>query len=245
MASNFRLHTVSSKEKAVTQLTEKLNGVLSEARQEHISVLLLVSGGSAFDLFPLVDVLTIDEHVTIGVLDERYSRDPKENNFAQLQQTEFYRTAKDKGAHFIDTTVQDDEEHEAHAKRFGQVLTDWKKENPDGVVVATVGIGPDGHTSGVLPCPENPELFTKLFEDPGVFVAAYDAEGKNPYRYRSTTTNTFLREYIDHAFVYAVGENKKDALSRVIAETGDLPTTPARVLREMKSVDLFTDVVLE
>lgn len=245
MADNFRIHQVSSKEEAASELTQKLNPVLAQAQSVNNSVLLLVSGGSAFDLFPLIDTASIDEHVTIGVLDERYSTDPKENNFAQFQTTAFYQAAKEKGAQFIDTTVQEGEEHEAHAKRFEKAFLDWDEVNPDGVIVATVGIGPDGHTSGILPFPENPSRFEELFENIDILVAAYDAEDKNPYRYRSTTTNTFLRDYLDYAFVYAVGANKKDALTRVIAESGDLPTTPARVLRELQSVDLFTDVSLE
>ena len=243
--NNLQVHTVASKGEAASALTEKLNVVLSEAQQDKKSVLLLVSGGSAFDLFPLITASSIDQNVTIGVLDERYSTDPKENNFAQFQQTDFYHGAKEKGAKFIDTTVQDGEVHEQHASRFEQALREWKETNSEGIIVATVGIGPDGHTSGVLPFPENPSLFSELFENPEKLVAAYDADGKNPYRYRSTTTNTFLKEYLDHAFVYAVGENKKDALTRVVSDTGSLAETPARVLREMKDVQLFTDVTLE
>lgn len=244
-SNNLHVTIVSSKEDASAKLTQQLNAKLQESHAKQQPVLLLVSGGSAFDLFPSIDDSAIDEQVTIGVLDERYSQDPKENNFAQFQQTDFYAAVKGKGAKFIDTTVQDGEEHEAHAVRFQKALSDWKTSHPDGVIIATVGIGPDGHTSGILPFPENPTLFTELFENPDTLVAAYDADGKNPYRYRSTTTNIFLRSYLDHAFVYAVGENKKDALMRVVSDTGDLPTTPARVLREMKDVQLFTDVALE
>ncbi len=244
-SKNFTIHTVATKEEACANLTQALNSTLKKLHEENKPFLLLVSGGSAFDLFPLITVSSIGQNVTIGVLDERYSTDPKENNFAQFQQTDFYHAAKEKGAKFIDTTVQDGETHEQHASRFEKALRDWKEKNSNGVIVSTVGIGPDGHTSGVLPFPENPSLFSELFENSDTLVAAYDADGKNPYRYRATTTNTFLRDYIDHAFVYAVGANKKEALTRLVAETGDLPTTPARVLLEMKDVALFTDVTLE
>jgi 6-phosphogluconolactonase/glucosamine-6-phosphate isomerase/deaminase len=245
LLKNLTVHTVPTKEEACAKLTEALNSTLKKFHEDTKPFLLLVSGGSAFDLFPYVDLAGFSGLTTLGVLDERYSTDPKENNFTQFLQTDFYHAVKDKGAQFIDTTAQNGEAHEAHAQRFEQALSDWKATNPDGVIIATVGIGPDGHTSGVLPFPENPSLFTKLFENPDKLVAAYDADGKNPYRYRSTTTNTFLRDYIDYAFVYAVGANKKEALTRLVAQTGDLPTTPARVLREMKDVALFTDVTLE
>jgi len=243
--NTLSLHVFSSKDEAGAQLTEGLNKVLQAAHSQNKPVLLLLSGGSAFDLLSQIDADSLTEKVTIGVLDERYSRDPKENNFAQLQETDFYTTAIAKGVQVIDTTVQGEETHEAHAKRFERALVAWKESNPEGVIVATVGIGPDGHTSGMLPFPENPSLVAQLFDDPDTLVAAYDAEGKNPFRYRSTTTNTFMKEYLDHAFVYAVGEGKRNALTRLISENGDFATTPARVLREMKSVDLFTDVTVE
>lgn len=245
LSKNLHIHTVTSKEEACAKLTEELNTTLKKLHEDKKPFLLLVSGGSAFDLFPHIDLASFSNLVTIGVLDERYSPDPTINNMAQFKATSFYASAKDQGTHFIDTTVQNEETQEQLAKRFDQELVSWKKNNSNGVIIATVGIGPDGHTSGVLPFPENPSLFSELFENPDKLVAAYDADGKNPYRYRATTTNTFLRNYIDYAFVYAVGANKKEALTRLVAETGDLPTTPARVLLEMKDVALFTDVTLE
>lgn len=244
-SKNLTVHTVATKEEACMMLTQALNNTLKKLHEENKPFLLLVSGGSAFDLFPHIDLASFSDLATVGVLDERYSTDPTINNMAQFKATSFYTSAKEKGTQFIDTTVQDGETQEQLATRFDQELAGWKSNNSNGVIVATVGIGPDGHTSGVLPFPENPSVFSELFESPDKLVAAYDADGKNPYRYRATTTNTFLRDYIDHAFVYAVGANKKEALTRLVAQSGDLPTTPARVLRDMKDVALFTDVTLE
>lgn len=241
----MQIHTVTTKEEARADLTNALNLVLKQMHDDNKPFLLLVSGGSAFDLFPDIDVNNFDNSATVGVLDERYSPDPTVNNMAQFMQTVFYASLKDKNVQFIDTTVQDGETGEEHAKRFDQALSDWKEEHRESVIVAIVGIGPDGHTSGILPFPENPSLFSKLFENSDALVVHYDADGKNPYRYRSTTTNIFLRNYIDHSFVYAVGANKKDALTRIVTPEGSLAETPARILREMKSVALFTDVSLE
>ena len=241
----MQTYIVTTKEEARLKLTQELNSSLKEVHKDNKPFLLLVSGGSAFDLFPDISLDNFGSLATVGVLDERYSTDPKENNMAQFMQTTFYAALKAKNVQFIDTTVQGEETGEEHAKRFDRSLSDWKKNNPDGVIFAIVGIGPDAHTSGILPFPENPSLFSKLFENPDALVVHYDADGKNPYRYRSTTTNIFLRNYIDYAFVYAVGVNKKDALIRLAAKEGSLAETPARILLEMKSVALFTDVSLQ
>jgi len=244
-SENLQIHTFPTKEEVTMQTASVLNEILKKIQQENKSILLLLSGGSAFDLLSHIDEAILTDKTTIAVLDERYSTDPKINNFAQVQQTPFYTTTQESGVKTIDTTVQENETMEQLATRFQSSLQEWKKNNPDGEIVAIVGIGPDGHTSGILPFPENPALFAELFENPDKWVVSYDADGKNPYRYRATTTNIFLRNFIDHAVVYAVGENKKEALTRLIAETGSLAETPARVLREMKCVDLFTDVVIE
>jgi len=242
---NLHVHTTSTKEEACELLTQALNTTLKKAFDDKTPFLLLVSGGSAFDLFPHIDVKNFSSASTVGVLDERFSTDPSVNNMEQFKKTNFYTALQDKKVESIDTTVAHGETMEQLAVRFDQELWNWKKNNSEGIIVATVGIGPDGHTSGVLPFPENPSLFTELFENPDTLVVSYDADGKNPYRYRATTTNTFLRNYLDHAFVYAVGANKKDALVKVGLDSGDLPATPARILREMKDVHLFTDVSLE
>lgn len=242
--ANINVNVFTTKNEANSEIAKALNEVLTKMQLENKSVLLLLSGGSAFDIYPLIDSNVLSDKTTIGVLDERYSTDPKENNMVQLKATSFYETALKNGCQFIDTTVKDGETIEELETRFNSALSGWIKNNPDGIVTAIVGIGPDGHTSGMLPFPENPTLYSELFENPEKLAVHYDADGKNPYRYRVTTTNTFMRNNIDHAFVYAVGENKKDALTRLKSDTGDLPTTPARILREMKHVELFTDVNL-
>ena len=58
------------------------------------------------------------------------------------------------------------------------------------------------------------------------WVTSYDAEGKNPYPLRATTTLTFLK-IIDHPIVYIIGNNKKTALCSVIQEKpfADIPAS--------------------
>ena len=109
-------------------------------------------------------------------------------------------------------------------------------------MVITQGIGEDGHTAGIMPYPENSALFKSLFDDPEKWVVGYDAEGRNEHPLRVTVTLSFLREVVDHSIVYAVGDGKKEALRQVLAETGTLWQTPARIIHEMRNVMLFTDL---
>lgn len=235
------IRTNESVERLGHEAQTALKALLHDNRDQQI--LLLCSGGSASELLHEIPKETLGQHITLGVLDERYSAEEAINNFAQLQKCEFYKTALDVGAHTIDTRLQDRETIEHLARRFEKELRFWRINNPDGIVIATMGIGPDGHTAGIMPFPEDPERFCQYFENPDVWVCGYDAGEKNQYPLRVTTTMTFLKE-IDHSIVYCAGENKRVALKRVLAKDGSYAETPARVIRDMKHVTLFTDIML-
>jgi 6-phosphogluconolactonase/glucosamine-6-phosphate isomerase/deaminase len=232
-----------SKDKATAthEAAAALSAELTRLAQEKTPVLLLVSGGSALAILDSIDPAGLGPLVTLGVLDERYSTDPQVNNFQQLMQTSLYTNAKGSGSNFIDTRVQEAETQASLSARFEDALRAWKKAHPTGQLIITQGIGPDGHTSGVLPFPENPARFSELFIDPSIWVAAYDASGKNPYPLRVTTTLSFLQQ-VNNSFVFACGEDKKAALAALLADDGSLAQTPARIIHQMPQVAVFTDI---
>lgn len=237
----MKIHRATNKAEVKKHAAEALNALLQDYKEKPI--LLMVSAGSAMGLLDFVDTESLGKNVTITVLDERFSVDPKVNNFAQFTQTKFYEKIKERGgANILDTRPQDSETLEKFAKRFESFLLDWSKEYREGKVIITQGIGADGHTAGIMPYPENPELFKKLFEDPKLWVVGYDASEKNPYPLRVTVTLTFLREKVDHSLVYVVGENKREVLKRVLAKEGSLWETPVRIIHEMKEVKIFTNI---
>jgi len=220
----------STKQKAREAAAQKLNQLLDA--YSHVPMLFLSSGGSSLEL---LDGLEIGENVAVSVLDGRYSTDPQVNNFSQL--LNFVTASK-----IIDTRVQEGESLEALAKRFERGLRDWKDKHPTGKIIITQGMGPDGHTSGIMPYPEDPQLFEALFNNTEHWVAGYDAKEKNEYPLRVTTTMTFLR-IVDYSVAYITGEKKTAAFERVLAESGSLAETPARIMREMKDIQVFTDIV--
>lgn len=206
-------------------------------------ILFLTSGGSWFDVLRHLNVDGLfDEKSLIGVLDERYSRDPSVNNFAQLLKQDICRLGRTYGCAYIDTRVGRGEKLRDLAERFERCIREWHERHPDGSVVVTMGIGSDGHTAGILPAPDDESAFLERFVDTDRFVVGYEVKPRvNPHTQRVTTTIAFLVDYVDTAVVYAVGAKKHAALERVMAQNGTLAETPARVLRQMRDVVLVTD----
>ncbi len=225
-------------------IADKLNQQLSEWQKQKLPVLFLVSGGSAFKVLDQIDleILTLlGSDLTIGVLDERYSNDPKINNFTQFMQTTLFKEAENTGAVFIDTRVKEGELPEDLAARWEKVLKDWRVEHPQGKIAITQGMGPDGHTAGIMPFPEDAPAFEQLFNQPDKWVVSYDAGNKNPLPLRVTTTLTFLK-LVDYSIFYVMGTEKREPLRWAYSHHGSFATTPARIVQEMKHVQLVTDL---
>ena len=97
---------LKNKEETAEKASSYLNQILDA--HSHIPTLFLASGGSSLKL--LEPIVIFPPNLTVGVLDERFSEDPKVNNFTQLAETSFFQKAQEKGAYFIDTRVQPGED---------------------------------------------------------------------------------------------------------------------------------------
>ncbi len=228
----------TKKDKVTVFAKEALYKIFTDHYNKHI--LFLASGGSSLRLLDALD--NLPPYVSIGVLDERYSKDPKVNNFSQLTKTQFYIRSKKRFEQIFHTAVQANESLDSFSNRFEALTRGWKSQFPDGIVVATLGMGKDGHISGIMPFPEDNVVFEKLFNNSRNWVVGYDVGNKNPYRYRVTTTLPFLRNEVDFAVAYITGEEKKDALDMCLADDGKVNNIPARVMHDMKNVTVFTDI---
>lgn len=201
------------------------------------ATLLMVSGGSARSLLDLITSDVLGSHITLCVLDERYSTDETVNNYAQLQQTQFFQRCVERGVHAISTRVSPDDSLEEAATHMNSKLREWKTQNPAGVVVATMGIGPDGHTAGIFPGSYGVDFVGEEW------VVGYRVPKEiNPYTERITVTHTFLRDVVDAAIVYAVGPEKREYVSSIEQGTCSIEGVPACVTLQMKSVQLYTKV---
>ncbi len=225
------IHSAESQVQAGKALTELLN--LNSEK----SVLLMLSGGSAWSLLDFVQSEVLGPHVTMCVLDERFSTDPIINNFALLQTTEFYIKAQAAGVKVISTLVNEGDEILEVKGKFELALKDWRENNPDGEIITTMGIGADGHTAGIMAGDYGVD-FTG--ED---WVVAYEVpESVNPYSKRVTVSHTFLLNQIDEAVVFVVGEEKKKYVDLLEADECEVDVYPTCILSKMKSVQIYTDL---
>lgn len=210
-----------------------LSGLLLSNRKR--SVLLMLSGGSAFSILDYVDEEVLGPNIVITVLDERLSIDPNVNNFMQLEQTAFCVKAAEKGARFISTEVTLDSTVNSVAAHLDLSIRVWREQNPNGVVIATMGIGPDGHTAGIFPGTHDADFESNL-----LFVGYEVSKEVNQHTQRITATHSFLRECVDEAIVYAVGTDKQIHIKKLEEGVCDTTSMPACVMVAMKSVTLYT-----
>lgn len=233
----MKLHALDSSENVIRGAASALARKLANKKKP---ILLLLSGGSAFRILEEIPQNALHERITIGVLDERFSADPKINNYAQLTGLPFFGRARRARANFIDTRPRKNDSLHTHAKRYARALRGWKKRNPLGVVLSTIGIGEDGHTAGIMPYPRDPKMFRKQFQDGDSWVAGYRAaRKKNSHPLRVTVTPFFLKNEVDFSVAAIWDESKKCALARVLRKEGTLPETPARIIRAMRDARIF------
>lgn len=222
--------------------SEAINAVNAMLEREFGGPLLfLLSGGSGLALLDGIRAELLGPHMTVAMSDERLSADPMVSNFAQMVAKPFYRNATARNCAFIDTRSREKETVEELGVRMHEALVAWRKANPQGRVVMTQGVGPDGHTCGIMPFLSDEKKFKGLFEEEGKWAVGYDATGRNNYPLRATVTISFLLGGVDESIAYAVGSGKWSALKQSAAGDIEHWKTPAAVMREMRKVTLFTD----
>lgn len=210
-----------------------LQNVLDQYRTQPI--LLMLSGGSAFSILEYVEEAVLGPHITLSVLDERYTEDVTVNNFLQLKQTQFFVRCITRGVHSIETEVLQGETAEALSERWERALRIWKKHNPNGVIIATMGIGKDGHTAGIFA-----DMYDVDFYVTAWVVSYHISPEVSVYQDRVTVTYTFLKTCVDEAIVYAEKEEKEALIERVGREDCDNAQYPMCIFHKMKKVRLYT-----
>lgn len=215
-----------------------LGETLRNYQEDGLSVLLLVSGGSALALLQYVPEKSLGNQLTFGVLDERWTQVEAEQNFTQLTQTDFFSRAVAAGSVPLESLNTNEPSCVSAALKFASVLQKWRQENPTGVVIVTMGVGIDGHTAGIFPGDVTNEM------NGSSLVVGYRLPPKvNPYTERITVTNTFLKNWVAATFVYVVGKEKKLIVQKLstLLETTTNTSFPAGVFAGMKNVRIFTD----
>jgi 6-phosphogluconolactonase/glucosamine-6-phosphate isomerase/deaminase len=234
----FQIFRQNDRDSAAAEAGENLNLFLTENRK--LPVLLLLSAGSALNILEYVGESVLGANLTVSMLDERFSQDPATNNFAQLQKTDFYALAFEAEASFFGSLPRNGESKEDLGKRLEKNLKTWRSENPGGLIVATLGMGRDGHTAGILPYSESPDEFKRLFEG-DAWVTAYNAGDKNKFADRVTATLTFFKQ-LDMGLALVCGPEKQEKFKELLSGREKTADLPALGWHEAKSIKIFTDI---
>ena len=219
------VHTNGPK-KGYTRLERQLIEELENGRR----VLWLVCGGS--NIAGIIQVMkNIPDRLTGGLVitltDERYGPiGHADSNWRQLVDAGFEpKQAKTlpvlQPGMSLDETVE--HYHELAHRAFDDADT----------VIATFGIGADGHIAGILPG-------SPAADEEEQWAAGYDGGSFQ----RLTLTFPALR-HIDTAYALSFGEAKKAALTRLQSENLLIKDQPAQILKELPEVYLYSDQIKE
>jgi 6-phosphogluconolactonase/glucosamine-6-phosphate isomerase/deaminase len=235
-----------SKDRIAFETAKAISNILK--KEQGKDILLMLAGGSAFAVYDAILPQGLSNKVTISMTDDRFSHELDINNSHILQATDFYNEAINADAYYISTEVWHENKPEELAERFEYGLRKWREEFPDGVVVAVFGVGEDGHTCGMIPGggTSSGKKFSgiELFEKTDKWVVGFSTPN-NEHHERVTITMPFIRNNVDYAVAYISGDKKQKVFEKLIAEKGSLEDTPARILKEIKNIEFFTDLTIK
>ena len=184
----------------------------------------LVSGGSAIALEVSI-AKQLQEHDTSRLatilMDERYGPlGHHDENYTQLM---------DAGFPLPLHRVLNGDSGEKTANEFGTFIKNILKDAD--FSLGFFGIGPDGHTAGLKP--HSPAVTAT---SPAVYYEWDD--------YQRITITPPVIQQLDEAAVYAIGEQKSEALQKLMHDTISVDEQPAQVLKGVKTATLYTDSLL-
>ena len=206
---------------------------------EHSSqpVLFLVSGGSSLKVLDHVPTENLGTHVTLSVVDERYTDDEEGSNFTQLTKTDFYHQAVYKGANIISSASKEHSDSAELALFINGFLAHFFENQANSFVIGLFGVGEDGHTASIFPMNESP--YRAIYEVDQLCVPVL-WEG-DTYPHRVSITPKVIRDKIDEVIIFATGEDKQE---RIVAglRAGQPPHEfPAGLILEHRHAHLFSD----
>lgn len=190
---------------------KKISSAVLHYLEQQKSVLLLTAGGRAELVYDALAKELKDKDLsklTVSLGDEHWTNKLSDNNnsWSNFRELDFWDVIADGGGE-INHIIKGKGQHE-DADIFDKFLTQHIQK--ESYIISWQGLGADGHTSGILPSDEI--SFYDTF-DTDKFAVAHKLAKVHPARI--TITPTFI-DVIDEVFIYAVGEEKKDVLKKIV-----------------------------
>jgi 6-phosphogluconolactonase/glucosamine-6-phosphate isomerase/deaminase len=216
---------------------------------EHISniiaehdgdVVCLLAGGSALDIVGYITDPQKSECRTIFIMgDERGSRDAKINNSLQLTERypDHYVTKN-----IIFTIPELDENLENFTSRISQTFSEEIKNLRKPKFLQVLGVGSDGHTSGIFPLPEFE--FSSIYNRDLVDIVPVHLQGLTIDSRASFTPNWILTKS-DEVIAYIAGASKKMIIKSLINESEEIHERPAELIKRHTRSTVYTDQLID
>lgn len=215
----IRLSTI---EEGATPLADRITKQLTDGKK----VLWMVSGGSNIPL-----AVTVMEHIpdelttnlSVCLVDERYGDVGHADSNSQQLETAGFNHKKARVIYVLapGLSLQETAEQFSLALKTAADAAD--------IVIAQLGMGPDGHVLGILP--DSPAVASENLVEP--YVA-------DDYQ-RITPTVKGALAIIDAAYVFAFGANKRAQLEKL--RDSDIPVSeqPAQLLKHLPEAYVYND----
>jgi 6-phosphogluconolactonase/glucosamine-6-phosphate isomerase/deaminase len=222
----MKFTTVSTQE-SIAAISDSLQRLLASGKK----VLWLTSGGSAIQAQVAImttlrevipDALT---NLIILPVDERYGGYGHEmSNSAQMRAAGF-----NPGAAAWHDVLIDNLPMAETVQAYATLAEDAFAQAE--VVVATLGMGPDAHTAGLLP------------GSPAVTDTTSTVVGYSWTDYERLTLGIPVLLQIDTAWLLAYGDAKKEALERLHTNADPIERLPAKILYDIADATVYNDFI--
>lgn len=235
-----RIHTYATKEAATDNLARALATECLDMRQP---ILLLFSGGSVLSVVEHLPLSADASFLTLSVADERADPSGATSNFQELSRTSWFQKTLAAGATALNPLALESPSSQEQARAFERALRQWQETHKNGLIVAILGMGADGHTAGIFPS-SAAATFAQQFQS-DAWVTAHTVPGAPSYPERITTTLTFLQQVVDKVYVFLCGREKEIAWRHLLAQDLPLSALPILGIYEMRQPQIFTDLSSE
>ena len=205
------------------QAADYISSAIAAKLKDDKSVLWLVPGGSSIEVALLVakSLATRDlSNLTVTLTDERYGPvGHTDSNWKQLGDGGFDLPSATMVPVLTGVSMAETLQHFGEAIRSAMSDVDYS--------IGFFGIGPDGHTAGILP--------GSPAETATTTTAGYDAE-----KFLRVTITKSVITRLDEVIVYAVGENKWPIVAALNGTIVD-EDWPALCLKQAGKLTIFSD----